>query len=55
MKTVQFVIDPEESAYAHASLLAVGIAADLVRRGADGDVIAVPRKDEGEARGILGL
>jgi hypothetical protein len=53
MKQVLLSFDPETSDQAYALLVEKGIQADFVRRGADGDVIAVPASAAPRARRLL--
>ncbi len=47
------LFDPEVSDQAHTLLVASGISANFVRRGADGDIIAVPTSAASRARRLL--
>jgi hypothetical protein len=53
MKKVRLIVYPEVSDRAQAILIGHGIAACFVRRGPDGDVIAVPAQDAARARRLL--
>lgn len=50
MKRIFFTLDTETSNQAHTLLVGKGILADFVRRGAEGDVIAVPASQAARVR-----
>ena len=53
MKRIMFGFDAETSDQTHTLLLEKGIEADFVRRGADGDIIAVPANQAARVRRLL--
>ena len=53
MRKLLLSFDPEVSDQAQSLLVAKGIPADFVWRGADGDVIAVPASAASRARRLL--